>query len=1088
VPSPLLTPGLRFLQEEGERLSQSDDSMSPTKAEQSAKRKTFRNLFKKSTAGRDLGSLLEQKISNYPFSTSSHTPLTPFMSPAGQSSYDYTSSPQIVMGRPSPSEDENHASFVSPNRTCCLSPTGMALSSTVLGFHQSPAHTDSDNTDLEGDDLEKLTQSEPSIYKSKSAVNVTLEAADDTAVQDPEETIEAIQAHLAQACTGTIIHSLSDESNTASIPHTALSKQEDIPADILDRVSPEFPDLHLSDDSEEESIEVSEVDSSTERKVTKLVKVGSFVESFLEVKSNEAKEDCTSKTYTPRKPRRIAFTSTARRSPLKNDSTNFEMQYDANNLDKKLNEEAGHLLETDGLGAEAGIDLGLETRPPSDKKESRATSSRKSPRKRKNIKSPKVKTPTTYSEASFSAASDKTPPSKRQKMPEQAEFHEGKELSLMFSPQKQRGKSLPPGNSKTNTNTDSKHQYDLTSTNIHPSQLPSVSVNIEKISLPATIMAPDSPTKSISLPPTPDSPARSIVRPSRSPTPTICKALGLQRSGSKPKPAKDPSWVEAVWGLGKHSEKSKVDNVNSVIGVGDGQVDGHDKIGRRGSKEVKSEDEEWTPERHRSKSKSRVESNERMSATKKTDKDVDPILLQLRMNKPKTGSRNRSKSVEKSKHNKSKVRSRSRSRNRTDRKSKELDNQNNSKPQDKIRARSDKSSSEESGKFDTKKSHSSSNKGPIRRNEDLFSPKRTRSRDKMEKEGLSDDSKSKSMASKEQKSGMPRSNRTSSRDKIKTSVEGKKGIANLKDTSESNSQEPTTLTVQCSPKKTRSRSGNIDPKIDLEKNATEKKKESKLQTTKAVQNKVGKSQTENKECKKDTEQKGHSKHNDNTIGTSASSPVKKKGEKTVPNILKKSPQKSKTSESIPAKETELNIIEELKAAEMRDTRSNIQPKEPSYVVTNNKRCRQCAGCTRLDCGQCRYCKDKVKFGGDGHLKQACALKICENSQDPSKGSPKNNKLKKIPKKVEVTLDDDTEVITSGPLDIDLLAEKSAEILSSLSRLGTTESAGEEVQHSSILEQHSSSDPSSEATPIISRSSFFVFQKTLPFGVFEEDLH
>jgi len=59
---------------------------------------------------------------------------------------------------------------------------------------------------------------------------------------------------------------------------------------------------------------------------------------------------------------------------------------------------------------------------------------------------------------------------------------EGKELSLMFSPQKQRGKSLPPGNSNTNTNTntDSKHQYDLTSTNIHPSQLPSVSVNIKK--------------------------------------------------------------------------------------------------------------------------------------------------------------------------------------------------------------------------------------------------------------------------------------------------------------------------------------------------------------------------------------------------------------------------------------------------------------------------------------------------------------------------------------------------------------------------------------------------------------------------------
>merc|ERR1740137_91777 len=42
------------------------------------------------------------------------------------------------------------------------------------------------------------------------------------------------------------------------------------------------------------------------------------------------------------------------------------------------------------------------------------------------------------------------------------------------------------------------------------------------------------------------------------------------------------------------------------------------------------------------------------------------------------------------------------------------------------------------------------------------------------------------------------------------------------------------------------------------------------------------------------------------------------------------------------------------------------------------RCRQCPGCTRPDCGQCKNCKDKVKFGGDGHLKQACALKVCDN--------------------------------------------------------------------------------------------------------------
>ena len=39
---------------------------------------------------------------------------------------------------------------MSPNRTCYLSPTGVALTSSVLGFHQSPVHTtDSENNDDE---------------------------------------------------------------------------------------------------------------------------------------------------------------------------------------------------------------------------------------------------------------------------------------------------------------------------------------------------------------------------------------------------------------------------------------------------------------------------------------------------------------------------------------------------------------------------------------------------------------------------------------------------------------------------------------------------------------------------------------------------------------------------------------------------------------------------------------------------------------------------------------------------------------------------------------------------------------------------
>ena len=199
VPSPSYTPGLKFLQEEGDRLSQSDDSCSspsPLKAGAAVgaqKRKSFRNLFKKATtesAGKELGSLLEQKISSYPF-TGQNSPgcsraVEPFMSPAGVGGCDYTSSPQISL-KPSPSQEQNisrHSSFVSPNRTCYLSPTGVALTSSVLGFHQSPHNTTgSEETDM----ILQLDSDEDNgvqVRQSQAAKQVAVEAAGDSAVDD----------------------------------------------------------------------------------------------------------------------------------------------------------------------------------------------------------------------------------------------------------------------------------------------------------------------------------------------------------------------------------------------------------------------------------------------------------------------------------------------------------------------------------------------------------------------------------------------------------------------------------------------------------------------------------------------------------------------------------------------------------------------------------------------------------------------------------------------------------------------------------------------------------------------------------------
>ena len=41
-----------------------------------------------------------------------------------------------------------------------------------------------------------------------------------------------------------------------------------------------------------------------------------------------------------------------------------------------------------------------------------------------------------------------------------------------------------------------------------------------------------------------------------------------------------------------------------------------------------------------------------------------------------------------------------------------------------------------------------------------------------------------------------------------------------------------------------------------------------------------------------------------------------------------------------------------------------------------KRCKMCDSCKRKDCGKCRNCLDKVKFGGAGIKKQACIMRKC----------------------------------------------------------------------------------------------------------------
>ena len=59
-------------------------------------------------------------------------------------------------------------------------------------------------------------------------------------------------------------------------------------------------------------------------------------------------------------------------------------------------------------------------------------------------------------------------------------------------------------------------------------------------------------------------------------------------------------------------------------------------------------------------------------------------------------------------------------------------------------------------------------------------------------------------------------------------------------------------------------------------------------------------------------------------------------------------------------------------------------KHRSYIYgtkglsSKSRRCGECEGCTRDDCGECLACIDKPRFGGPGLRKQACVYRACTN--------------------------------------------------------------------------------------------------------------
>ena len=44
--------------------------------------------------------------------------------------------------------------------------------------------------------------------------------------------------------------------------------------------------------------------------------------------------------------------------------------------------------------------------------------------------------------------------------------------------------------------------------------------------------------------------------------------------------------------------------------------------------------------------------------------------------------------------------------------------------------------------------------------------------------------------------------------------------------------------------------------------------------------------------------------------------------------------------------------------------------------TRTVACRVCPGCVAPECGTCKYCLDKPKFGGSNKLRRKCVNKVC----------------------------------------------------------------------------------------------------------------
>ena len=99
-------------------------------------------------------------------------------------------------------------------------------------------------------------------------------------------------------------------------------------------------------------------------------------------------------------------------------------------------------------------------------------------------------------------------------------------------------------------------------------------------------------------------------------------------------------------------------------------------------------------------------------------------------------------------------------------------------------------------------------------------------------------------------------------------------------------------------------------------------------------------------------------------------------------INKKSPEKALAR--VRRHPTKSNISEKSRA------RNDYPPVFGARRKPRKTNCGKCNGCISEDCGKCRFCKDKKKFGGKNKIKQKCKERECRGYKKLSTPRPKES--------------------------------------------------------------------------------------------------